>query len=384
MSTRGAFLVGLTAAALMPAVGRAEPAPFVPWHRGMLDVHHLSSARGNTTFITFPDGSTLVIDAGDPGPATAAYIGRRMRALDESTLDTIVLTHFHPDHANGLGPLIERFPVRQLIDRGAPTYDVPPPPAEPGSIVDAYRAMIAANRANIGRVERFIPGSSTQIGFRVRTGAFSDAYSVRNLAVNGIVWTASGDRTRALFPPLETLARGAYPTENMCSAALRLTYGDFRYYAGGDLTYADNGGLDPWRDVETPVARACGRVDVAAVDHHGYFDAGGPNFVRALQPRAFVVQAWHITHPAISTLDTMLNRRLYPGDRDIFVTRSTPENLALTDRFAKGRTSNNGHVVVRVEPGGARYRVEVIDPQSDDDRVLATFGPYVSTKKDTA
>ena len=41
-------------------------------------------------------------------------------------------------------------------------------------------------------------------------------------------------------------------------------------------------------------------------------------------------------------------------------------------------TSTNGHVVVRVEPGGAQYRIAVTDNSDESDTVLAVHGPYAS------
>jgi len=38
--------------------------PLLPWVPGQLDIHHLSTGRGNATFIALPDGTSLVIDVG--------------------------------------------------------------------------------------------------------------------------------------------------------------------------------------------------------------------------------------------------------------------------------------------------------------------------------
>jgi hypothetical protein len=41
------------------------------------------------------------------------------------------------------------------------------------------------------------------------------------------MWTGSGDATRELFPPLDSLPPPDLPNENMCSAGVRLAYGRF-------------------------------------------------------------------------------------------------------------------------------------------------------------
>ena len=42
-------------------VGKALPA----WEEGVLDIHAINTARGECTYIILPDGTTMVVDAGD-------------------------------------------------------------------------------------------------------------------------------------------------------------------------------------------------------------------------------------------------------------------------------------------------------------------------------
>ena len=172
------------------------------------------------------------------------------------------------------------------------------------------------------------------------------------------------------------MATADIPDENACSAALRLRYGAFGYFAAGDLTSNSFDGTLPWRDVETPAAQAAGPVDVAVAAHHGMFDATGADVVRALKPRAWIIPAWHVAHPSSDVLERMLSQRLYPGPRDVFATGLSPANeLAhkwLTDRLA----ARGGHVVVRVAPGGGSYRVVVTDNRDEGDRVISQSGPW--------
>ena len=39
--------------------------PITPWQPGMLDIHQISSGRGNAGLYIFPDGTTLLVDAGE-------------------------------------------------------------------------------------------------------------------------------------------------------------------------------------------------------------------------------------------------------------------------------------------------------------------------------
>lgn len=399
---------------LAAAAGIAGPARVFgestldPWTPGTLDIHHLAYGRGNSTFILAPDGTTLLIDAGTtedaaavscpqrpnasprPGQWIAGYALRHMQPAGRRELDYGVLTHIHPDHIGDLGPenppapagnyrltgisdVDARLPIRTLIDRGYPDYAYPAPQSAP--FATNYIAYVRS-RGQPGRVtERLVPGRADQIRLTQNPARFP-SFQVRDLAANGEVWTGKGTATRATFPPLSSLAPADYPTENMCSLALRVEYGSFRYYTGGDLTSDAEDSGQAWRDIETAVAQACGPVDVAVADHHAFYDAVSPGFVRALQPQAFVIPSWYVGHPSIAPLRRMLSPALDPQPHDVFATCVMDANRLVNQLFIGKLRSQNGHVVVRVAPGGDSFRIFVTDNADDEDPLLLAAGPY--------
>ena len=240
-----------------------------------------------------------------------------------------------------------------------------------------YVAFVRTRQAAGGRVERLRAGADSQITLTNRAASFP-TFDVRNLAVNGQVWTGQGEAARSLFPAISTLKPDDVPDENAYSAALRLTYGRFSYFAAGDLTSNTFDGELPWRDVESSAARVAGPVDVAVAAHHGLFDSTGADVVRALRPRVWLLDAWHVSHPSITTLERLFSQRLYPGPRDVFATALSPENSSVNDRLTKRLSSRNGHVVIRVSPGGEDYRVVITSNSDESDRVKTVFGPYQS------
>ena len=40
------------------------------WQKGYLDIHHISTGRGDCTLMILPDGTTMMVDAGDLGSGT--------------------------------------------------------------------------------------------------------------------------------------------------------------------------------------------------------------------------------------------------------------------------------------------------------------------------
>jgi beta-lactamase superfamily II metal-dependent hydrolase len=386
-----------------------------PWKPGMLDIHHISTGRGNSTLMIFPDGTTQMVDAGAlhrntpyvvdekpdasrrPGEWLGRYTKRQLDAAGLTQIDTFMNTHLHDDHLGELTPglpdapgggykltgitdVANIVPVKRFIDRAWPDYNYPPPEHVPfplrSPFIDNYRAFLASEVKKGATVERFQPGSNTQFVLSKKASAYKN-FEVRNLIANGEVWTGQGTGTKKLFPDLTNMKPEDFPSENCCSCAIRVSYGAFRYYTGGDLPSGTNFGKDPWRDVETPAAEACGPVSVAVFNHHGYYDAEGPGYVRALHPRVFVLMAWDSAHPTVNTLATVYSKSLYSGARDVFATALKPE-LKITNKRTEDFKSSNGHVVVRVEEGGASYRVFVLSNADESNRITASFGPYES------
>lgn len=406
----GAVALGLTTR----SAGAAQDGPDLvgqplrPWRPGGLDIHHIATGRGDSTLIIGPDGTSQMIDAGAsatpapaaldirPGPERRAgewigrYARRHLRAAGNPRLDSLLVSHFHPDHLGdvtdnaplapggafrltGVSDVAALLPIGVIVDRGYPDYAYPRPWTAP--FAQNYQAFIRARSTAGGRVERFRVGAVDQFALRRRPADYP-GFAVRNLAANGEVWTGAG--TRQLFPPLESLPPADIPDENACSTAIHLRYGAFDYFAAGDLTSNSFDGALPWRDVETPAAQSAGPVEVAVAPHHGMFDATSPDAVRALRPRTWLILGWHAAHPGITTLERMFSQRLYQGPREVFATGLSAANELAHKRLTDRMSSRSGHVVVRVAPGGDSYRVVITDCLDEEDRVTAEFGPFSS------
>ena len=116
-------------------VGETVP----PWTPGTLDIHQINTGRGNAALLIMPDGTTMLVDAGNGGnlpprgtpPRPDAsrtpgeWIARYARAMGAGAIDYGFLTHFHDDHMNAMVEVGGRIPIRTMIDRGWPDYDYP-------------------------------------------------------------------------------------------------------------------------------------------------------------------------------------------------------------------------------------------------------------------
>lgn len=358
--------------ALLVAVSAQAPSgdALPPWTPGTLDFHQISTGEGNAALAVFPDGTTLLVDAGGSA-AAGARIADYLARAGVTRLDYVVLTHYHADHAGALDEVGARLPIATVIDRGHEYLR--PPDTDPTFV--KYRAFLGAQNRRGTIDEAIRTGRADQIVLR-RDRAAYPSVEVRNVAANGDVWTGRGDETARVFPPLASLASEDRPSENMCSIGLRIRYGRFDLFTGGDMPGIPDAGAPAWQSVETPVARAIGPTDVHVANHHGSIDPESEIFLSTLRSAVIILPSWSPTHPSQDALKRMMAARLYPGPHDIFATLLRPPTRASIGARADQLKADHGHIVVRVAPGGDRYRVFVLDERSDARTVIAESGPY--------
>lgn len=77
-------------------------------------------------------------------------------------------------------------------------------------------------------------------------------------------------------------------------------------------------------------------------------------------------------------LERMFSQRLYPGPRDVFATTLMEENMRANARLAERMRSHDGHIVVRVRPGGDSFTIAVTANGDEDDRIKLVTGPYAA------
>ncbi len=379
----------------LPSSAQTVGQPLPPWSPGELDIHQILTGIGNAALLILPDGTSLLVDAGDgdlappqgaerapnasrpPGEWIARY-ARRMLAHDaEPAIDYALVTHFHGDHMAGFSDVSRHIPIRTLLDRGWPNYDYPRPVE--GDAMDAYRGFIEAQRSQHGMiVERLQPGGADQIVL-TREPEHYPGFEVRNLAANGEVWTGVGTTTRHHFPPLADIDQDDWPNnENQCSMAIRVSYGAFDWYTGGDMPGRPFPGYPAWHAIEIPVARAAGPVDAVVLNHHGFMTATSEEFVRALRARVWIIPSRSAGSPGRWPVMSVQSKRLYPGPRDIFALTIVEAARLALGPVLNALSSQQGHIVIRVSAPGDRYRVFILDETTEQGTIRAVHGPYKS------
>jgi hypothetical protein len=394
------------------------------WRNGYLDIHHINTGRGVATFMVLPDGTKLVLDLGDmndlrsekslPLTVTPAYPNKSKNSgewvidyINQVTsteinpdIDYAILTHFHSDHyglirdgllkskngnyyLSGLTQLGEVCKIKNWIDRNYPNYNYPTDlrkvyGVEGGSFYNLLKFIEYQKKVNGLSPSSLNVGSDRQIVLKYKPHQYTN-FKIVGVKSNATIWTGIGTETFEHFTPDSILNLNSSFNENPLSLAIKISYGKFDYFTGGDNTGLQGFGLPKWFDVETPMAKAVGKVEVTTLNHHGNRDGTNEFFLRTLQPKAVVEQTWCSDHPGQEVMHRLLSDHLYPGEKNVFATNIqevTKQTLGFW--FTRGYKSMFGHVIVRVLPGGDKFYVLIAETVNEKIIIKKSFGPYFS------
>src|SRR6185437_1103461 len=263
-----------------------------------LHISFLDVGQGDSAFIRFPHGSTLLVDAGGLAGASTFDIGDRvvapvLRRAGVRRLDYLVLTHGDPDHIGGAAAIVDEFRPR-LIWEG-----VPVPRFEPLRLLHA-----AADR-------RALTWAVVRAGDRAR--------------VDDVEMSV-------LHPPPPDWER--QKVRNDDSIVLELRWRDVSVVLTGDIGKA----------VERTLLGALrpAPLRILKVPHHGSLTSSTPEFIAALHPAIAVVSAGRnnrFGHPAPEVLDRYRSAgvQIFRTDENGEIDIST-DGIAIDSRVFVGGT----------------------------------------------
>ena len=224
------------------------------WAQGHeLLIHFLDVGQGDSILIQTPAGANILVDAGDT-KAGKQVVTPYLKRLGIKSLDMVVITHPHFDHIGGLIPVLETFPVGQVLADGqihtSRTYE------NLLILIDQkgipFRLARAGNKLEIPGLDEFL-----------------------------------------VLSPQEPLLKGL----NNNSVVLALTYGKTRVLLTGDI------------EAEAELRILEGDLPIEAnilkVAHHGSRTSSTLAFLEAVGPEAAVISAGadnNYGHPHSETL----------------------------------------------------------------------------------
>ena len=396
------------AACAHPAVGR----PWRGWKPGEFQVHFIYTGLGEQQFLIFPDGTSMLLDCGDywsgerfatpvlpsdrrrPGEWVARYVKRVNPRGDQ--VDYLLLSHFHSDHCgcytyhagmtkgrnpdyalSGFAQAAEQLHFKTAIDRGWPDYRSPVKLSDKadGGSFKLMKVLYGYLRKRDGlKVEKFRVGAADQIVQRTKNPVAG--FSAFNFAGNGCICSPVTHETRDLTAEIvRTHPRVLH--ENAMSLGTLFTYGKFRYFTAGDLSFtwkrSSDGRVFCFED---ELAKILPKVNVAKLNHHGHHSMPR-QLAAALDAQCYVSCVWHQRH---CTDDTMANLESV-GRAHLYFPGFLP-NLARqpdgTGRYpwtkkAAKPTWEGAHNILTVAPGGESYTMTCLTARDESMTVRAEF-----------
>lgn len=367
----------------------------IEWKDGYLDIHFIHTGRGNASFMVFPDGTSLLYDAGDArqrkkNPYYEPFLNHNKTAPERTikyieyfnpkdSIDYAVISHFHNDHygevlahtayskkgdyqLTGITSVGDSIPFKNIIDRAFPDYNYPydlrtPDGKEDKTLINYLKFIIHHQKKSGLNAEQLVPGSNKQITLKHDLKTYP-TFEVRNVKSNGFMWTGVDDNVGKypFIPPL--VNNKGYYNENPLSIAFKISYGLFDYYVGGDIPGVNK---YPDYDIETPMANIVGQVEAMTLDHHGHKDATNHYFLSQLKPQVIAHQSLHDPHFAENV---QYNLKISGADVYSPYVGDTMKEW-YKKWMKKSYKSTEGHFFIRVYPDDYSFEVFVLNETQD-------------------
>ena len=236
-----------------------------------LEIYFLDMVGGGSTLIVTPLGESVLIDTGslEPERRDADRIERACRHAGLTQIDYLVTTHFDTDHYGGILDLSKRIPIKTFIDNDTPPKDIARRQAF--QKLNPLYEQATKGKTKLLRAGEDIPLKNDPAGKlpAIRLHCVASQKQIEGFA---------GD----IDAPVEGFEMAKPDTSNnAASIALVLSYGDFAFFAGGDIT------SNVEHHLSHPVNRI-GKIDLYQVTHHGLDQSNNPVLLTALSPTVCV------------------------------------------------------------------------------------------------
>jgi len=196
-----------------------------------LNIFCIDVGQGDCTYIVFPDGKNMLIDAGEKD-SEVYYLLENYKI---EKIDYLVITHPHSDHAGGMEDIIEKFWVEKIIM---------PDASSPATFFDNLLDTI--DKRNIPVVQ----------------------------AKEGVVIHKEEDLTAEIISPDED----GYNDLNNMSAVIKITYGENEFLFMGDAE------IEAEENISADV-----NADFIRIGHHGSNTSSSESFLIRVKPQYAVI-----------------------------------------------------------------------------------------------
>ena len=375
-------------------VGDAVGCVYPGWKPGELDIHFIHTGTSENTFMIFPDGTTMLLDCGHvkkrrPGYAEALppmpsgerrageWVGRYIkRLIPQREIDYLMVSHWHSDHMAGIPDVAESFRFLNYYDHQYPNVGKYRRDVDDADF-DVFQKWLEPTLTAGMRREPFKVGAKDQIRLRHDpTDYYKRVFEIRNLAANGVMW--DGKKNLIDVAGEHVKQTGVkYIAENALSSAIRIRYGGFTYFTGGDLEGEFVGGDGKKFSYEERVGEVVGPVCVCKTNHHAFFPSMRDAFVKSTKPQLFLSSAWSPNQQNPLSLGRMTAAENYAVDsgkpiRPVVAYGAIPEfrKRQFDQLGLSGFLALEGHAVVKVNPGGFAFKLYTLTAQDESMRIV--------------
>jgi competence protein ComEC len=310
---------------------------------GRLDVYWIDVEGGAATLIVTPDNESVLIDTGNPGLRDAPRITQlATKVAGLRAIDHLITTHYHRDHYGGAELLSTMLPIGRVYDNGV--FDGMPD--NPGKAYFNFRC----NQRNViqpGDVISLRQGKASENGCKLQCLAARKTF-VEPQAVGA----KPNEDAGKLHKPKDRDG-----SDNANSVVMLLSFGDFQFFDGGDVTWNQEKNLvHPYNLV--------GEVDVYQVTHHGLDSSNNPIVLQSLKPRVAIMNNGHTKGcapdvfanlKAVDSLEAIyqVHKNLRPDGAV-----NNVDDAFIANHQAADQCQGN-YIKLSVAPDGKSYRVSI-------------------------
>src|SRR5215469_12396160 len=210
-----------------------------------LQIYFVDVEGGQATLFVSPEGKSFLIDTGwpDNNGRDADRIVAAAKLAGIQQIDSVLLTHYHMDHAGGITQLAAKIPIHTVIDHGE---NRDPKDAATEGVWEDYQKLVAKEKLNHITAK---PGDTLPVeGLEARVIS-SDGELIEK-PLNGGGKNAACDSSEK---------RPADQSENGRSLGVLLTFGKLR------------------------------AIDIFVVSHHGSVSSNSREFLNSIAPRVAIM-----------------------------------------------------------------------------------------------
>ncbi|WP_339145623.1 MULTISPECIES: MBL fold metallo-hydrolase [unclassified Sutcliffiella] len=237
-------------------------------------VHFIDVGQGDAILLQTPNGSNILVDTGPK--KSAAQLLAYLKEIKVNSIDLLVITHPDFDHIGGIPSLLEKIPVKKILDSGK---------AHTTLTFIQYKQYVWNN---------IVPVQYAKEKMKLQVDP-----DLKIKVLN------SGSEEKGT---------------NNASIVLHLTYGDIQYLLMGDTEEEEEKRLSRKYNLESTILK---------VAHHGSNSSSTASFLMDVQPKIAVISAGKnndFHHPHLPVIS-----RLIESGADIYNTAESGSIVFSTD-----------------------------------------------------